>query len=536
MWNQARAIVWAQFRTARNYIPRSNKAGLIFSALLMAFWYAGFGFLAVLAGIFLANPDELYFVHRVLPTVLLMCFLYWQLIPILMASTGSALDLKKLLAYPIPHQQLFALEVLLRISTGVEMLLLLVGAGIGLLFNPKVPFWAPFTLFFFVAFNLLCSAGVRDLLVRVLARKRVREITTLLFVLAAALPQLMMLGGFQKQLRRAFSSEASPFWLWTAAARLAQGQFSWISAAVVLTWTALAYFFGRWQFERGLTFDFGEAAAKSAPRGRTASRLDWLYRLPNAILPDPLAALVEKELRFLSRAPRFRLVFLMGFSFGILIWFPIAFGARNSASHSLMGDNYLTFVSVYALLLLSDTLFWNVFGFDRSAAQVYFLVPLPISTVLMGKNLAAAFFVLLEIGAVALVCALLRLPVTALRTLEAFTVTLVITTFLLAIGNLSSLYNPRGVNPVKSFRTAAGARMQAMLMLLFPVTLIPVALAYLARYAFESEWAFFGVLLFGALLGGVLYWFSMGSAVKAAANRTEQIIAALSQGDGLVQS
>jgi ABC-2 type transport system permease protein len=346
----------------------------------------------------------------------------------------------------------------------------------------------------------------------------------------------MMLGGFQKQFRRAFSSEASPYWLWTAAARLAEGQFSWISAAVVLTWTALAYFFGRWQFERGLTFDFGEAAAKSAPRGRTASRLDWLYRLPNAILPDPLAALVEKELRFLSRAPRFRLVFLMGFSFGILIWFPIAFGGRNSASHSLMGDNYLTFVSVYALLLLSDTLFWNVFGFDRSAAQVYFLVPLPISTVLMGKNLAAAFFVLLEIGAVALVCALLRLPVTPIRTLEAFTVTLVITTFLLAIGNLSSLYNPRGVNPVKSFRTAAGARMQAMLMLLFPVTLIPVALAYLARYAFESEWAFFGVLLFGALLGGVLYWFSMGSAVKAAANRTEQIIAALSQGDGLVQS
>jgi ABC-2 type transport system permease protein len=536
VWNQARAIVWAQFRTARNYIPRSNKVGLIFSGLLMALWYAGFGFLALLAGLFLANPDELYFVHRVLPTVLLMCFLYWQLIPILMASTGSALDIKKLLAYPIPHQQLFALEVLLRISTGVEMLLLLAGAGIGLLFNPKVPFWAPFTLFFFVAFNLLCSAGVRDLLVRVLARKRVREITTLLFVLAAALPQLMMLGGFQKQFRRAFSSEASPYWLWTAAARLAEGQFSWISAAVVLTWTALAYFFGRWQFERGLTFDFGEAAAKSAPRGRTASRLDWLYRLPNAILPDPLAALVEKELRFLSRAPRFRLVFLMGFSFGILIWFPIAFGGRNSASHSLMGDNYLTFVSVYALLLLSDTLFWNVFGFDRSAAQVYFLVPLPISTVLMGKNLAAAFFVLLEIGAVALVCALLRLPVTPIRTLEAFTVTLVITTFLLAIGNLSSLYNPRGVNPVKSFRTAAGARMQAMLMLLFPVTLIPVALAYLARYAFESEWAFFAVLLFGALLGGVLYWFSMGSAVKAAANRTEQIIAALSQGDGLVQS
>ena len=278
MWNQARAIVGAQWRTARNYIPRSNKTGLIFSGVLMAVWYAGFGFLAVLTAIFLANPDEVNFVHRVFPTMLLLGLLYWQIIPILMASTGSALDIRKLLVYPIPHRQLFALEVLLRISTGIEMLLLLAGAGTGLLLNPKIPFWAPWTLAFFVAFNLLCSAGIRDLLVRMLARKRVREIATLLFVLAAALPQLMLLGGFQKQLRRAFRTEASPFWLWTAAARLAQGEFSWSNIAVVLSWTAAAYFFGRWQFERGLSFDFGEAAASSAPRGRTASRLDWFYQ------------------------------------------------------------------------------------------------------------------------------------------------------------------------------------------------------------------------------------------------------------------
>lgn len=536
MWNQARAIVWAQWRTVRNHIPRSNKASLIFTGVLLAGWYTGFAFLAVLAAFFLSKPDEIEFVHRVLPTVLLMCFLYWQVIPVLMASTGSALDIRKLLVYPIPHRQLFTLEVLLRVSTGIEMLLLLAGAGVGLLLNPRVPIWAPFTLAFFVAFNLLCSAGVRDLLARLLARKRVKEITTLLFVLAAALPQLMLLGGFQKQLARAFNSEASPYWLWTAAARLAQGEFSCANAGVVLAWTGVAYFFGRWQFERGLSFDFAAAAAQSAPRGRAASRLDWFYQLPNAVLPDPWAALIEKELRFLSRSPRFRLVFLMGFSFGILIWFPIAFGGQGRAPHSLVSDNYLTLVSVYALLLLSDTLFWNVFGFDRSAAQVYFLVPVKISTVLAGKNVTAAIFVLLDIGAVALVCALLRLRVTGLHVLEAVSVTLVITTFLVAIGNISSLYNPRGVNPGKSFRTAAGARMQALLMLLFPVALAPIALAYLARYAFGSEWAFFGVLLLAALLGGIAYWYSMEAAVKAAEQRKEQIIAALSQGEGLIQS
>ncbi len=56
-----------------------------------------------------------------------------------MASMGSSLDIRKLLVYPVPTGQLFVFEVMLRISTGIEMLLLLIGAGIGLLVNPKIP-------------------------------------------------------------------------------------------------------------------------------------------------------------------------------------------------------------------------------------------------------------------------------------------------------------------------------------------------------------------------------------------------------------
>ena len=48
------------------------------------------------------------------------------------------------------------------------------------------------------------------------------------------------------------------------------------------------------------------------------------------MLADRFGVLVEKDIRFLSRAPRFRLVFLMGFTFGLLIWLPLAFG-RDAA-------------------------------------------------------------------------------------------------------------------------------------------------------------------------------------------------------------
>ena len=503
------------------------------NAILTAVWYGGFLLLATLTAVLTANPAELEFIHDIFPTALLLCFLYWQVIPVLMASMGSSLDTRKLLVYPVPTGQLFTLEVLLRISTGIEMLLLVAGAGIGLLINPQIPFWAPASLLVFVVLNLFCSAGIRDLLVRLLARKRIREVVALVLVLLAALPQLLVFAGFQNRVKQVFAGERSPWLPWTATARLAEGHASFANVAVLLAWTAAAYFFGRSQFERSLTIDIPQTGGASD--GRKASRIEWLYRLPGALFPDPLAALIEKELRFLSRAPRFRLVFLMGFSFGLLIWAPIAFG-QASSRHSIVAENYLTFVCVYALLLLTDALFWNCFGFDRSAAQIYFLVPLKLSTVLAGKNLAAAVIVFLEIASITLVCTVLRMSVTALQALEALGVTAVVTLFLLAIGNLSSVYNPRAVNPAKSFRNAASGRTQAVLMLTFPLALTPVILAYLARYAFNAEWAFFAVLAGGAMLGATVYSYSMSSAINIAEQRREQIITALSQGEGPIES
>ena len=94
----------------------------------------------------------------------------------------------------------------------------------------------------------------------------------------------------------------------------------------LLLWTAVAYAFGRWQFERMLRFDRDEAAA---PKTKHLARRGWLDRLsswPSALFRDPLAAIVEKEIRFLPRTPRFRLAFIMGFSFGLLIWLPMALG------------------------------------------------------------------------------------------------------------------------------------------------------------------------------------------------------------------
>ena len=98
-------------------------------------------------------------------------------------------------------------------------------------------------------------------------------------------------------------------------------------------------------------------------------------------------------------------------------------------SRSFLGSNYLTVVSVYSLLLLSEVCFWNSFGFDRSAAQIYFVAPVPFWVVLVGKNVSAVFFIAFEIAAITLVCALAGMPVTLARMAEAYSVAALVACF-----------------------------------------------------------------------------------------------------------
>jgi ABC-2 type transport system permease protein len=289
--------------------------------------------------------------------------------------------------------------------------------------------------------------------------------------------------------------------------------------------------FGLVQFHRGLHFDFAARAAADRNVPRDRGFVEALYRAPRLLLSDPLAALLEKELRSLSRTPRFRLVFLMGFSFGVLIWWPLL---HTSADPAGSGGSFPILISVYALVLLAEAVIWNVFGFDRSAAQLYFSAPVPFWKVLAGKNLAALVVIVLEITLVMLVCVLVRLPMPAPKILEAYLVTLVICLYLLAAGNLTSLYYPRPVNPEHSLGRASGGKVALLLLLTYPVLGIPVLLAYAARFAFDSQAAFYGVLAFSAACGAVVYGVAMDSALATAEIRQERLLAALGESSGPV--
>jgi len=516
--------------------------GSVWGLITGFIWYGGWCFVAslVYAIAAQAGPETL---RTWIPAGLVVVWLYWQFVPILSASMGSALDLRKLLIYPAPHGKLFAVEVLLRLATALEMLLILIGGVTGLLRNPAAGGFAaaPRLLLLipiYVLFNLFLASGVRSLLERLLSYRRLREVLVFLLLIGLTAPRLLLVSEVEvnrfQRLEALIQFEALP---WAAIGHALLGGSTLAAFAVLCGWTLAAAWFGRAQFERNLRYD--AMAAQATPIGPQPPRMQsWserFFRCPSLILRDPLAGIVEKELRSLARTPRFRMVFVMGFSFGVMVWLPLVLG-RGAERHGVLEQNFLIVVSVYALTLLGQVTYWNCFGFDRSAIQFYFAAPQPIVKTLLGKNLASLVFIYLEVLILIAITVALRVAVSAGQIIEVVLVVGVCALYMMGFGNMSSVQYPRVLTPERVSQGGASSRFQALVFILYPIALLPVFLAYLARYAFESETAFAAILAFAAVIGAVMYWLGLESAIKTIATRRERILADLSQAEGPVAS
>jgi len=524
------AILRAQWLSMR----LGGRRGAWLGVLTGLIWYGLWAFVSWIAFGFAreASGQEL---ADYLPLVLLGVWIYWQAMPVLSASMGSSLEMRKLAVYPIPHERLFRVEILLRAIAGAEMFMVVCGGIAGLIGNRAAGWRACPPALLFLLFNVLLASGMRSLLERLLSRRRFRELLVFLLFMMWMVPRFLFLTGKHPEadtIRGWGVALQTLVWPWTDSAWIMLGHTATPALVALMLWTVAAAWFGRAQFERSLRFD--AVAAQATPgttvRPATRSLADALFRFPAALFRDPLAAIMEKELRSLSRTPRYRMVFVMGFSFGLMIWLPMILGGRGDR-HVTISHNFLTIVCVYALTLLGQVSYWNCFGFDRSAAQIYFAAPQPIRTTLVGKNLASLTYIYLEACVLTLLVMAFRVRFGWMQLLETGLVLGVCSLYMLAMGNISSVQYPRGLNPERVSQGGASSRFQALVFLLYPLCLIPVLLAYLARYAFHTDFAFYAVLAFAAIVGGILYWIALDSAVSTAVSRRERIISDLTLGD-----
>jgi hypothetical protein len=105
------AILRAQWLSMRF----AGRRGAVLSVITGAGWYGLWTAVGIAVYVFFSRMtvDTL---RVLLPLGLLGLCVYWQAVPVLSASMGSSLDLRKLRIYPVTHGRLFQVEVLLRIT------------------------------------------------------------------------------------------------------------------------------------------------------------------------------------------------------------------------------------------------------------------------------------------------------------------------------------------------------------------------------------------------------------------------------------
>lgn len=515
------AILRAQLLSMRLRVG-ARRGGAIFSVVTGLLFYGFWSFLAFCVFLYFDDPANAPNFLTALSSGLLFAMLYWQLAPVITAGFGASLELRKLLIYPIPHGKLFTVEVLLRLTNCAEMAILLAGAAAGLLRNPLYGPAARISVLsgalIFAATNILLSAGIRQLMERLFSRPRIREVMMVLLVSVAFLPQVLLFMSVRKAALFRLAP-VHPLWPWAAVARLMLRDNSARAAMLSLLYLGLAYSFGRWQFERSIRYDNAAAPAILSPVG-SPRFTERLFRFPSRLLPDPLAALVEKELRTFARIPRFRMVYAMSCLFGIVLYLP---ALRNPhVSPSFFIRNALPIMALYGLMMLGPISYWNAFGFDRSAAEGYFSWPIRFRDVLMAKNITVAFLLIPQIVLIALVSRAAHLPASFGKFLEAMVVMLVASLYWFSMGNICSVRMPRAMDPGKMNQMAN--KMQALSIWTAPLLLLPIGLAYWARAVFENEIVFSGVLLIAAIVGGIFYRVGLDSAVETAVRTRESML------------
>jgi len=523
------AILRAQLLSLR-LRAGARRSSTLFSAFTGLLYYGFWTFFAFGAMMLFSTAGTERDILAGLSTALLIAMLYWQLAPLLTASFGASLDLRKLLAYPIPASTFFTIEILLRLTTCIEMLLILAGISVGLVRNPRYgPGAAPFVIcgsLLFAAMNVFTSAGTRRVVERWFRTSRWKELAFLVFIGMTVAPQILVRSHVPKAALLRFAP-SQIFWPWAAAAHLmARDQIATASAAA-LVWLGAAGWFSRRQFFRSLRFDASEYR-RPERETRGEGVLERLIRVTSRFLPDPMAALAEKEMRMLSRISRVRVVFVMSCFFGLMLFLPAITGGRKVSGNFV--QNALPIMAVYGLLMLSQLTFWNCFGFDRSAVMGYFCWPIPLRQVFIAKNVTVALMLLPQIAIVWGVSALVRLPASPGKFLEAVVVMIAASLYWFGIGNIASVRLPRPMDPEKMNQMSG--KMQALTIWTAPLLLLPVVLAYIARAVFHSQVAFAGVMAVALLLGGVFYYVCLDSAVEAAGRRREAILNALSHSEG----
>jgi ABC-2 type transport system permease protein len=174
-------------------------------------------------------------------------------------------------------------------------------------------------------------------------------------------------------------------------------------------------------------------------------------------------------------------------------------------------------------------LVYNTFGGDGVGVQFFFLAPLRFREIVLGKNLAHAIIIAIEILLVWLgTCFLYRPPSAEIvaATLTGVTFGLLVN---LAAGNLLSLYTPKKIDYGTFGRQRASGTTAIASLAIQAVAIGLCALALIAARASGRIWAATLVFVFLIILAAVAYILVLNQVDSVALKRREALITELSR-------
>ncbi len=407
---QIRLVAGLRWRILRNSLRKKNNRldliGLIFTGvfggimvigLCLAFYAGAFAFL---------SQGRLEWMALLFWSI----FLFWQLFPVFVAGFGANFEFRTLLRFPLSLRAFYIIGLAYgfadfsALASICWLLAMTAGAAVA---KPDV---LPAMLLIVAAFmqlNVTLERLIGSWLERLLARRRTRELFLGLFVLS------MVSLNFLSPLMQRYGASARPVFLrllpyfaWfppslagralAAIIRLQPAGFL-LNSALLLFYLVL---FSALLWRRFAAQYRGEEVSETAAPARSAVRPiagkdHGSDRL--SLLSPPVAAVVRKEFRYLTRNGFAYLTLLMPpllimvFSMNSAGWHLTAGGRGVSAEIFFPG------MMAYLILILMAPAY-NSFAYEGRGIQTYFTAPLRFRDVLLGKNLMLLSVLSVEIA------------------------------------------------------------------------------------------------------------------------------------------
>ncbi len=442
-------------------------------------------------------------------SIFAFAYLLWATLPLSIGSSRQ-FDPGNLLLYPISLRKLFAVDFTSEIASLQSVFavpaVLAIGIGVGL--GTRNMIGALLLAFAAVLFGLALSKWVSTSIGALIRKKRTRGETLLALVGAIAGLGGALFGQIAPALFR--HSESVTALRWTPPGAIAFGltgglrdgqTAGYLLALFALLGYSVVLIVITFWLERRAILGGGQTKRKRRPTLKTTPEENYVgWSLP--VISAELSAVIEKELRYLTRNAQLRMMTLMPL---ILIVIRVVNSKRfgsGGGDRPEMASEFVSYADgllatggmLYVFLILSG-LYCNQFAFEAGGMRTLVLSPVDRTRILIGKNVAITAVALVFCTGLLAINQLVFGDIGATALLFAIFSFISFAVLMSLMGNWFSVRFPKPMKFGKRLNVAGvvGLMIIPMILVLALIPVASVAAGYVAR-SLLVEYVTLGVL------------------------------------------